>query len=329
MPAPASLLSAALAAAGRGWHVFPLRPNDKRPAFPHHTTTTCTGRDPRCRAAETHVGWEPRATTDPDRIRRAWSVAPFNIGVACGPSGLVVIDLDQPKPGKPRPAAWDIEGVRDGADVLAVLCDRAGQPYPADTHTVRTWSDGTHLFFRHPDGPPLRNTSGERGSGLGWLIDTRAHGGYVVGAGSMVQGRPYTTEDPGDPRLLPGWLTAALRPADRAPAATGRPVVVGLAGAGRRTAYLNAAVDRQITHLTGAADGTRNHALFIAAQNLGQLVAGGALDADYVETVLTAAAESIGLHHDPPAGQIGKTIASGLRAGARRPRTVAIEGRAA
>jgi hypothetical protein len=106
-------------------------------------------------------------------------------------------------------------------------------------------------------------------------------------------------------------------------------MVVGLAGAGRRTAYLNAAVDRQITHLTGAADGTRNHALFIAAQNLGQLVAGGALDAMYVETVLTAAAESIGLHHDPPAGQIGKTIASGLRAGARRPRTVAIEGRAA
>jgi hypothetical protein len=323
-----ALLSAALAAAGGGWHVFPLRPNDKRPAFPDHTTATCTGRDPRCRAAAGHVGWEPRATTDPDRIRRAWSVAPFNIGVACGPSGLVVVDLDQPKPGKPRPPGWDIEGVRDGADVLAVLCDRAGQPYPADTHTVRTWSDGTHLFFRHPDGPPLRNTSGERGNGLGWLIDTRAHGGYVVGAGSTVQDRPYTTEDPGDPRPLPGWLTAALRPADRAPATTGHPVVVGLAGAGRRTAYLNAAVNRQITHLTGATC-NRNDALFIAAQNLGQLVAGGALTADYVETVLTAAAESIGLHHDPPAGQIGKTIASGLRAGARRPRTVAIEGRAA
>lgn len=328
MTGTASLLSAALAAAGRGWHVFPLRPNDKRPAFPDHTAETCTGRDPRCRAAAGHVGWEPRATTDPDRIHRAWSAAPFNIGVACGPSGVVVVDLDQPKPGKPRPATWDIEGVRDGADVLAVLCDRAGQPYPSDTHTVRTWSDGTHLFFRHPDGPQLRNTSGERGNGLGWLIDTRAHGGYVVGAGSTVQGRPYTTEDPGDPRSLPGWLTAALRPADRGPATTGRPVVVGLAGAGRRTAYLNAAVDRQITHLTGATS-NRNDALFIAAQNLGQLVAGGALDASYVETVLTAAAESIGLHHDPPAGQIGKTIASGLRAGARRPRTVAIEGRAA
>jgi hypothetical protein len=150
MTGTASLLSAALTAAGRGWHVFPLRPNDKRPAFPDHTTKTCTGRDPRCRAAAGHVGWEPRATTDPDRIRRAWSAAPFNIGVASGPSGLIVIDLDQPKPGKPRPAAWDIEGVRDGADVLAVLCGRAGQPYPADTHTVRTGSDGTHLIFGHP-----------------------------------------------------------------------------------------------------------------------------------------------------------------------------------
>ncbi len=33
------LLTAALAAAGKGWHVFPLRPGTKRPAL--HGEATC------------------------------------------------------------------------------------------------------------------------------------------------------------------------------------------------------------------------------------------------------------------------------------------------
>ncbi|MDI1465047.1 DNA primase, partial [Catellatospora sp. KI3] len=52
---------------------------------------------------------------------------------------------------------------------------------------------------------------------------------------------------------------------------------------------------------------------------LGQLVAGGALREQDVEGLLTQAAFSIGLRPMETA----RTIASGLRAGARRPRTVA------
>jgi hypothetical protein len=147
------LLAAALAHARRGWHVFPLRPGDKRPAV----------RD-----------WETRATTDPDRIERAWTAGAFNIGIACGPSGLVVLDLDQPKAGVIAPSAWRQPGIRDGGDVLATLCEANDQPLPVETYTMRTASGGTHLYFTTPAGVQLRNSAGR----LGWLIDTRAHGGY-------------------------------------------------------------------------------------------------------------------------------------------------------
>src|SRR5207253_11353884 len=133
----------------RGSHVFPLRPGDKRPAYPDHPADLCTATDPRCRAAGRHIGWEARATTDPDRIRKAWSRLPYNVGIACGPSGLVVIDLDTPKPNAMQPEAWNVEGVTDGTDVLCVLAERAGAAVEWDTWTVRTGRGGTHLYYRH------------------------------------------------------------------------------------------------------------------------------------------------------------------------------------
>src|SRR5262249_13434120 len=149
------LLVAALAYAGRGWHVFPLRPGDKRPAFPNHNAEHCTGTDPRCRNG--HTGWDQRATRDPDRIRRAWAAHPYGHGIACGPSGLLVLDLDAPNPDTP-PSTTD---TGTGAAVFAALCQRTGQPVPDGTYTTRTGRGGTHLYYRHPArGPQLRNTAG-------------------------------------------------------------------------------------------------------------------------------------------------------------------------
>jgi hypothetical protein len=87
-----TLFSAALAAADRGWHVFPLQRGTKRHTL--HGEAACPGTGP---CADGHRKWEQRATTDPDRIRAAWSRTPYNIGIATGPSALVVVDLDQPK----------------------------------------------------------------------------------------------------------------------------------------------------------------------------------------------------------------------------------------
>ncbi|MFI7302967.1 bifunctional DNA primase/polymerase [Micromonospora aurantiaca] len=329
------LLTAALAHAERGWHVFPLRPDRpnatdedeaKRPAFPNRCTAErCDRTDPRCRAAGRHIGWEERATTDPDRIRRAWSTHPYGIGIACGPSGLVVVDLDVPKhPDDTPPEQW--AGACDGWDVFATLAARHGTPIDQldgfgpgapprtgidATYTVSTGSGGTHLYYRHPAGPALRNTTGERG-GLGWKVDTRAHGGYVVAAGSTVAGRPYAVALDCDPAPLPGWLAGLLAPA---PLPARQTAAVTLP-ADRHGRYLAAAIRRQVAYLAAAPDGQRNHALFTSAVALGQLAAGGALTDDDVTSVLEPVALSIGLRH----GEVARTIASGLRVGARQPR---------
>ncbi|MEU7948494.1 bifunctional DNA primase/polymerase [Micromonospora taraxaci] len=296
------LLTTALAHAARGWHLFPLRPNDKRPAFPDHTADQCTGRDPRCRTAGHHIGWEARATTDPARIRRAWTHRPYGIGLACGPSRLVVVDLDTRKDGTTGPT---------GLDTLADLAAAHGTVIEP-TYTVTTGRGGTHLYYRHPDdGPDLRNTAGT----LGPLVDTRAHGGYVVAAGSTVNGRPYRVDLDTDPAPLPGWLAALLAPAPLPPQ---RPVVVSLP-TDRSGAYVRAAIGRETDRVAAAPAGERNRALYIAAVALGQLVAGGALAEDDAQSVLEQAGVTAGLS----CAEAYRTVRSGLTAGARRPRQVA------
>lgn len=75
-PTTTDLATAALALAARGWSVFPLRPGDKRPAL--HGEEHC----PRTGAcADGHRGWEPRATTNPDRIRACWAAGAFSDGL--------------------------------------------------------------------------------------------------------------------------------------------------------------------------------------------------------------------------------------------------------
>jgi hypothetical protein len=307
----ASLLTAALTAARRGWHVFPLRHGTKVPAL--HGARRCPRRGP---CVNGHVGWEQRASTDADRIRSAWSAGQFNIGIATGPSDLVVIDLDTPKPDDdPRPADWDLSGVRDGQDVLAVLAARHNQPVPVDTFTVATPTGGLHLYYRAPDGVELRNTA----SKLGWKVDTRAHGGYVVAPGSIVDGRRYRVVVDAPAASLPAWLAGLLCPAPL-PTVPDRPVQVA---SGRLARYLDAAVAMECQKVHQAPDRKRNATLYAAALALGQLVAGGQLtEHEVTDRLLTAAGRhiAVGAYSEH---QARATIASGLQRGANRPRRVA------
>jgi hypothetical protein len=290
------LLWAATALAERGWHVFPCQPGGKRPAL--------------------RQDWEHRATTDTARIARCWSTGPYNIGIACGPSGLVVIDLDTPKPGQATPPGGQPgTGIHDGADVLADLCEHARQPWPAETFTVTTPNGGTHLYFTAPPATRLRNTAGR----LGWLIDTRADGGYVLGPGSIVNGTPYTVVNPAPPGPLPAWLADRLAADPAPPPEMPGPAFGDGVGGTQATGYALAALRGEVDRVLGAAPGTRNSTLNEAAFALGQLTAAGLLPARLAYDALMRAAASAGL----PPREASRTIGSGLASGTRKPRRAA------
>ena len=295
------LLAAALAAADRGWPVFPLQPYGKRPAI---------------------GGWPAAATCDPDQLTSWWARAPYNVGIACGPAGLLVVDLDQPRTaGVRRPGEWADAEVRDGRDVFAVLAGRAAMAEPVGTYTVAT-PRGEHRYFAVPttlagDRPVVAQVGRNSVGAVGWLVDTRAAGGYVVAAGSVrwLAGRRvhYRQTGPVDVAAAPGWLLDALAP--RLP--VGRVVLTR-----RPDAYAGAAVAGEVAAVRAAASGTRNSRLFGAAFRLGQLAAAGLLDrAHAADVLLSAAAVHTGVEGFT-AAEAERAVANGLRYGFQRPRLV-------
>jgi hypothetical protein len=153
-----------------------------------------------------------------------------------------------------------------------------------------------HLYYRAPPTGQLRNTEGDRGRGLGWKIDTRAHGGYVVAPGSILAGpdgvRAYRVLAGRDPAPLPGWLAERLTPGPL-PAAPAVPI---RASRGERSRYLDAAIHGETTKVLDAPASQRNAALYAAAVALGQLVAGGVLtDTEVTAALVSAAAKHVAL----------------------------------
>jgi hypothetical protein len=279
------LLRSALSLARRGWHVFPCVPGAKRPAL--------------------RGSWQDHATTEPARIHAWWSQTAYNIGIACGPSGLAVIDLDVPHDIRELSSAEGRSTV-SGTDMLADLCGQHGQPYPLPTYAVDTPSGGCHLYYAAPSSA-VRNSAGR----LGPHIDVRADGGYVIGDGSRIGECAYTARDERTPVSLPAWIAGLLK--DKPPAAAGLPVP---RGGGHGTAYAMAALRDETRMVAAARPGTRNDTLNRAAFSLGQLVAAGLLPPLAVVSTLASAAERAGL----PADEARRTIRSGLAAGARCPR---------
>jgi len=172
-------LEAALEYASHGMKVRPLRPNEK---------------------AAIHKGGLSNATDDPDVIRHWWAETPkANIGIACGLSDLVVIDLDE-KNGKHGRAEWDRLAADHGFESNGVL-------------SATTPTGGVHLYYRMPP-QRLKTKTGILGEGSG--IDVLGDNGQVVAPPSVIDGKPYQWT-PGDhvPGELPQCVVDLLsRPAD-------------------------------------------------------------------------------------------------------------------
>jgi hypothetical protein len=113
-------------AGGWEWAVFPLRPDDKRPA--------------------TERGFHD-ATTDSARVVDEWARQPnANVGIATGAvSGLVVIDVDP------------------GGDETIEALKRTLGPLPPTL--VALTPRGAHAYFRHP-GVEVRCSAGRLGPGV-------------------------------------------------------------------------------------------------------------------------------------------------------------------
>ena len=269
------LAGAAADLASDGYHVFPCRPFDKRPAIDQ---------------------WEQRATAKPGHARDAWTrrYRGANIGIACGRSGLLVVDLDTHGT---MPDEWQLPGIADGRDAFAWLVEQAGADWPVTRWSV-TPSGGWHLWFRAPGGAGLRNTAGL----LAPMVDTRGAGGYIVVPPSEVGGARYEWIDARPPAPLPGWLARALRPAAPEPR---RPAAESAGDAGARLRGL-------AEHVRAGQPGDRNGRLNWAAYHLAEMIAAGeANEADAGR--LADAALDAGLRGGER--EAWQTIRSALKAG--------------
>ena len=298
------LLDAALSYAGLGWHVFPCHNPIKKagwscscelwkrekvnPEFECHRP----GKHPR-----TENGLDD-ATTDPDQIRAWWKKWPAaTIGINCGLSGLLVVDLDSYKD--------TYQG--DSLDL------------DEETVTGLSGGGGGHLFYAMADG----DTFGSSNKNLPSGVDIKGHGGYVIVApSSHKSGNAYQWENdysPFDraPAPIPAKLRALLE--NRVTKhKTEQPVDTAIKyGSGNATAYGSAAIQAQCESVRSSTNGTRNNTLNAAAYSIGRLVAGGEIDVIFAKGELGAAAADVGLSDDEATG----TIDSGMGAGMKDPKT--------
>ena len=274
------LMAAAHALIEQGFYVFPLRPGDKRP-LPHFKH------------------WEQRATRDPDRVYQWWSMAPYNIRVATGPSQLLVVDCDT----RPDNAALDWRNVKNRMWIL-------GQQLP-QTFSVRTPSSGLHLYFAAPETWLWETQQANSASTLTRGVPAATS----LAPGSVHSGRLYVVVDRFPIAPLPTWITELL-----APRQVSQPSVEGSQRIS--SSYLRAILEGEAERVRSAKPGTRNHALNTAAFLLGQLVGSGEIAEEYARLLLRNAGQlHIGVKGFTEA-ELEQTAKSGLTAGMQRPKRI-------
>lgn len=264
------LLDQALGYAARGWHILPLH------SVAPDGACTC-GRGDDCPSPAKH----PRtrnglleATTDPDTIR-AWFARwrDLNLGIRTGViSGILVLDVDPDH----------------GGELSLEDLEQSYHPLPPGPRGL-TGGDGMHYLFVHPDGEWGNRAAFRPG------LDIRGDGGYIVAPPSLhISGNRYEWLGLDLPLPdAPGWLLDTIRKPDPPARKTTVPAVPRSTDGS--TPYGLAALDREISDLATAVEGTRNNTLAKVAMQLYELVNGGELDATLVDQQLRSTAHAIGL----------------------------------
>lgn len=281
------MLEAALKAQCRGLHIFPVAPASKTP---HRLAGS----------------WGETATNDLNQILHFWTkVDPYaNVGVACKPSQLLVVDLDKAKePWNLRGSEWaylhDAYGqFVSGEDVFDEMAYKLGGDRPSDlmTYTVRTGSGGLHLYYQWPaHWPKISQASPIKG-----VVDVRGnggqYGGYVLAEGSVTSAGHYEGIDGKGPQIAPEWIRklVAERPA--------QPKIHRQSGIRQPGAISWSGL---VDSVKNAGQGNRNNALLWAAR---AMCSDGAPESEAME-VLGDAASDAGL----PYYEIERTIQSAYR----------------
>ena len=234
------------------------------------------------------------------------------IGIICGAvsGNLVVMDLDSP----PAVATYE-------------------QRFPnlLDTYAVTSGSGkGMHLYYQ---AEKLPKTARVALAGEHHGIELRSDGCYVIAPPSIHPDSlmPYAPANDKPVKSLlqlefvREWIHGLIRQKHQQngivpekPLPAPRPGKWMNRDEYMRLADLRSAKDQQVRRIVSAPAGTRNTALYMSAQCLGQLVGGGELERAAVETALLGAAVTVGLSEV----EAQKTIASGIDDGMTQPRRV-------
>jgi hypothetical protein len=220
-----------------------------------------------------------------------WKREPHaNIAMATGAkSGIWVLDADLQHGG---PATLD-----------RLIAEHGKLP---PTVTVETPSGGFHLWWKMPsDGTEIRNSASHVGPGL----DVRGTGGSIVCPPSILRdGRRYRWLPIRELAEAPDWLVRLALPEPppprREPMAPPRDV----------SRYVGAAVAEEMLRLSQAGNGTRNHALNLAAYKIAGFVLADLLSEDWARSELEGRAVALGL----PLIEARRTIDSAFRAATPR-----------
>lgn len=170
-----SFLKSALELADLGFHIFPLDINTKNQPI--------------------IKDYKNRATKDPEQIKKWWTNSatgeeiPYNIGISTShyncSQALLVVDVDN-KNGK------------NGSDE-ALKLELQGH-YFEPTFSQVTPTGGEHLVYKVPQAVKQGSDVLARG------LDIRSQGGYIVGAGSVIDGKAYKIKSKHDISDCPNWI---------------------------------------------------------------------------------------------------------------------------